>query len=111
MAGAKPAAAIDNRAAVPRMPRESAERVAPVVEMGSVQATPQAKAAPVKDVDVASAVRQIAPQRLTRSISVDIEQAAAAASNELAVDGPAGTARKPAAAANTTAVMLSVTES
>ena len=71
MAGAKPAAAMDNLAATPRAPRDSAESAAPVVETGNVQATPQADAALVNAVNVASAVKQIAPQRVTRSSRTD----------------------------------------
>ena len=109
MAGAKPATAMDNLAATPRVPRANTESAAPVVDTGNVQATPQAEAALVNAVNVASAVKQIAPQRVTRSSRTDVEHATAAASSELAVDGPSGTARKPATAANTTATMLSVT--
>ena len=110
MAGAKPATAMDNLAATPRVPRDNTESAAPVVDTGNVQATPQAEAALVNAVNVASAVKQIAPQRVTRSSRTDVEHATAAASNELAVDGPPGTARKPATAANTTAMTLSVTQ-
>src|SRR5215208_5826532 len=110
MAGANPAAAMDNRGATPRVPRETAESAAPVVETDNDQATPQADAALAMAVNVANAIKQIAPQWVTRSSRVDIEQATAAASNELAVDGPPGTARKPPAAANTTAMMLSATQ-
>ena len=110
MAGAKPATAMDNLAATPRAPRASTESAAPVVDTGNVQATPQAEAALVNAVNVARAVKQIAPQRVTRSSRIDVEHATAAASNELAVDGPPGTARKPATAANTTAMTLSVTQ-
>ena len=108
MTGAKPAAAMDNLADTPRAPRDSAESAAPVVATGNVQATPQANAALVKAVNVAKAVKQTAPQRVMRSSRIEIEHATAAASSELAVDGPAGTARNPAAAANTTAMTLSV---
>jgi hypothetical protein len=109
MSGAKPAAAIDNLADTARMPKDSTDSAAPVVEIGNVQATPQAEAALVKPLNIASAVKQTAPQRTTRSSRIEIEHPTAEASNELAVDGPAGTARKPAAEANTMAMTLSVT--
>src|ERR1700754_2919310 len=109
MAGARPAAAMDSLAATPRVPSDNTESAAPVVATGTIQATPQADAALVTAPNVASAVKQIAPQRVTRSSRVETAHATAAASNALAVDGAAGTARKPAAAANTTAMTLSVT--
>src|SRR4051812_49828191 len=103
MAGARPATAMDNLAAAPRAPTDSVESAAPIVETGNVQATPHADATLVNAVNVGKAVKQIAPQRVTRSSRTDVEHATAAASNALAGDGPAGTARKPGAAGETTA--------
>jgi hypothetical protein len=110
MTGAKPAAAMDNLAAMARVPKDSAESAAPVVATGNVQATPQVDAALVKAVNVATAVKHTSPQPVRRSSRTEVEHATAAASNKLAVDGPAGTARKPAAAANTTAMTLAATQ-
>jgi hypothetical protein len=59
MEGVKPAAAMDNLAATPRVPRDSTESTAPVVATGNVQATRQAAAEPVKAVNVVRAVKQI----------------------------------------------------
>src|SRR5215212_8524249 len=109
MAGAKPAIAMDNRGARPRAPRDSAASVAPAVETGKDKATAPVDATLANAVNVACAVNQVAPLWPTRSSRIDIEQATAAASSELAADGPPGTARKPAAAANPTAMMLNVT--
>src|SRR3954468_317174 len=110
MAGARSATAMDNLAAAPRAPTDSVESAAPIVETGNVQATPHADATLVNAVNVAKAVKQIAPQRVTRSSRTDVEHATAAASNALAGDGPAGTARKPVAAENTTAMTPNVTQ-
>ncbi len=111
MAGVKPAAAIDSLADTPRTPRDSAASAAPVVATGNVQATPQARrhtrqggeCCQRRQTDCAAA----GDAKQQRSTS---EHATAVASNALAVDGPPGTARKPAAAANTTAMTLSVTQ-
>ena len=61
-------------------------------------------------VSVARAVKQVAPQPVMRNNRIDVEHAAAAASNEFGVDGPPGTARKAATATNMTAMTHSVTQ-
>ena len=76
----------------------------------TLHATPQAEAALVNAVSVARAVKQVAPQPVMRNNRIDVEHAAAAASNEFGVDGPPGTARKPATATNMTAMTHSVTQ-
>src|SRR5262245_57599593 len=88
IAGANPAAAIDNLAATPRVARDRVASTAPIVVMGDIQPTAQADAALVKADSVASAVKQIAPQRVIRRSRNDVEHATAAPSKELAVDGP-----------------------
>ena len=98
-------------AARPRVPSDRTASAAPVVPSGSVHATPHAEAAHVNAATVASAVKQIAPQRMRRSSTIDAVNATAVASSELAVDGPPGTARNAATAANMTAMTLSVTQS
>src|SRR5689334_17335474 len=110
MTGANPAAAMDSRAAIPRAASASTESAAPTVKIGKVHPTPQANDALVNPVNAASAVKQTAPQPVTRSNSTDVGHATAAPSNELAADGPRGSARKPPAAANTTALLLSATQ-
>src|SRR3954447_24802118 len=99
-----------NRAARPRVASDSTASAAPVVRMGNVTATPHTEAAHVNADSVARAVKQIAAQRMRRSRTVDTVNATATASSRLAIDGPPGTARKPATAANTTAMTLSVTQ-
>src|SRR5262249_22177158 len=88
--------------------RDVVASTAPTVVTGRVHATPHAEDAAVRPADVASAIKQIAPPRVKRSSSSDIEHATDAASMEFAVDGSPGTARNPAAAPNTTAMTLSV---
>src|SRR5689334_5336010 len=101
MTGANPAAVMDNRAAIPRAASASTESVAPTVKPGKVQPTPQANDALVNAANVVSAVKQTVPQPVTRSSSTDAGHATAAPSNELAAEGPRGSARKPPTAANT----------
>src|SRR6478752_4452140 len=110
MAGAEPANAMDNLAPAPSAPKASTVSAAPVVDAGNVHATPQAEAALVYALSVARAVKQIAPQPVMRNNRIDVEHAAAAARKELGVDGPPGTARKPATATNMTAMTHSVTK-
>src|SRR5262245_19825929 len=101
---------MDNLAATPRMPRDNVTSVAPIVVTDNIRATAQADAALVRAANVASAVKGTAPQRVMRSSRTDVEHATAAASKEPAVDGPPGTAKKPAIAAKTTAMTLNATQ-
>jgi hypothetical protein len=64
IAGVKPAAAMDNLAATPRVPRDDVASAAPIVVTDNIQATAQADAALVRAANVASAEKQIAPQRV-----------------------------------------------
>ena len=72
-----------------------------------VHTTPQTETVAASVDRLAPAVKHAVPQSVTRSSTIDAVVAAAAARHRLAADGPAGTARKPPTAVNTTAAMES----
>ena len=100
-------AVIDNFAATLSVARAAVVSSAPATRADIVHATPQAETVAVSVDMLARAVKHAVPQSVTRSSTIDAVMAAAAARHRLAADGPAGTARKPATAVNTTAAMES----
>ena len=107
--GASPAAAIDSLAARPSTARERTTSAAPAASTGTVQTTPTAAVTAASAAQVAIAVKHVVPQPVRRCRTIAVAKPAVAASNPLAADGPAGTARKPTTAAYTTAITLSAT--
>src|SRR4051794_2930883 len=84
--GVKPAAVTDSLAAPPRAVSDNVASTAPVAVIGSDHTTPQANAVLVTAPNVPRAVRHVAPLRVIRSSSNDVEHPTAAASNAFAVD-------------------------
>ncbi len=98
---------IDSRAARPSTVSERTTSRAPAASTGIIHATQIAAVAAASAAHVATAVKHVVPQRVRRSRTIAVDNAAVAASRPLAADGPAGTARKPTKAAYTAATTLS----
>src|ERR1700757_150810 len=106
--GDNPASMIDARAATSSRPKETSADTGPMTCSGAAVITPANAAIATTIAKHDTAVNVTTPQPDKRIANTEITAAPIAASSALETPGAPGTARKPAIAANTVAITLSV---